>query len=229
MLVDKSKVIDIKNWGTCIWTSMNSAFHGCDSLTTINSLDTPDLSSVTNMANMFAFATNLSTIQNINSWNISNVQNIGFIFGSTKFNQEIGNWDTSNVTDMSGVFWVNTIFNHNVGNWNTSNVTTVYKMFDNNKMNHSLAGWDISNITNFGGFMTNSTGLSTENYDATLISWASQTPQPNVNIAFRSTYSYEAAAARQTLIDTYGWTITDGGQAVSPEFAIKVGRLTTLW
>lgn len=209
---DKSKVIDIKNWGTCIWTSMQVAFAGCDNLTTINSLDTPDLSSVTNMANMFRDARNLSTIQNINSWNISNVQNIGFIFGRTNFNQDIGGWDTSNVTDMSGVFWVNTQFNHNVGNWNTSNVTNVYKMFDNNKMNHSLAGWDISNITNFGGFMTNNTNLSPENYDATLISWASQSPQPNVNIAFRSKHTYRAASAMQTLIDTYGWTITDGGQ-----------------
>ena len=219
---DKSKVIDIKNWGTCIWTSMQVAFAGCDNLTTINSLDTPDLSSVTNMANMFRDARNLSTIQNINSWNINNVQNIGFIFGRTNFNQDIGNWDTSNVTDMSGVFWVNTQFNHNVGNWNTSNVTTVYKMFDNNKMNHSLAGWDISNITNFGGFMTNNTNLSPENYDATLISWASQSPQPNVNIAFRSKHTYRAASAMQTLIDTYGWTITDGGLVESPEFVISV-------
>ena len=54
--------------------------------------------------------------------------------------------------------------------------------------------------------------MSTANYDATLISWAAQTPQSNININFGgSQYSYEAVAARNTLINTYNWTITDGG------------------
>ena len=219
---DKSKLLDIKNWGICKWSSMSTAFNGCDNLIELSAIDTPDLSSVTDMRSMFNRAKNLNTIPNVNSWDVSNVTSISFTFGASKFNQDIGNWDTSNVTNMSGVFWGNNQFNYNIGNWNTSNVTTVYKMFDNNKINHSLAGWDISNITDFGGFMTNNTNFSTENYNATLISWALQSPQSNIVIGFRSKYSYEASAARQTLIDTHGWTIIDGGQVAVPEFVIHV-------
>ena len=219
---DKSKLLDIKNWGICKWSSMSTAFNGCDNLIELSAIDTPDLSSVTDMRSMFNGAKNLNKIPNVNSWGVGNVTSISFTFGATKFNQDIGNWDTSSVTNMSGVFWGNDQFNYNIGNWNTSNVTTVYKMFDNNKINHSLAGWDISNITDFGGFMTNNTNFSTENYNATLISWALQSPQSNIVIGFRSKYSYEASAARQILIDTYGWTIIDGGQVAIPEFVIHV-------
>jgi len=34
----------------------------------------------------------------------------------TTFNQDIGNWDVSNVTDMSGMF-ADTTFNQDIGNW----------------------------------------------------------------------------------------------------------------
>ena len=65
--------------------------------------------------------------------------------------------------------------------------------------------------------------MSTANYDATLISWAAQTLQNNVTFDFGSaqyTLGGAAEAARNTLINTYGWTITDGG-------GIFVGLLDT--
>jgi len=54
--------------------------------------------------------------------------------------------------------------------------------------------------------------LSTTHYDALLIGWSSQSLQNNVSFhGGNSQYSSSAAAARQDLIDTYNWTITDGG------------------
>jgi surface protein len=38
-------------------------------------------------------------------------------------NQEIGSWDTSNVTDMREMFHGATAFNQEIGSWDTSNVT----------------------------------------------------------------------------------------------------------
>jgi surface protein len=41
------------------------------------------------------------------------------------FNQPIGNWDTSNVTNMSFMFENASSFNQPIGNWDTSNVTNM--------------------------------------------------------------------------------------------------------
>jgi hypothetical protein len=63
----------------------------------------------------------------------------------------------------------------------------------------------------FGG-----AGLSTANYDATLIGWSiiapTETPlKQNVAFSAGSTKYCNGALSRNDLINSYGWTITDGG------------------
>jgi len=77
----------------------------------------------------------------------------------------------------------------------------------------NLGSWDVSKVTDmldmFGGVT-----LTTTNYDALLIGWSSLNLQSGVYFsAGNSKYSAGAAAtARAYIINTFGWTITDGGQ-----------------
>ena len=45
------------------------------------------------------------------------------------FNQDIGNWDVSNVTDMNFMFSDAGSFNQDIGNWDISNETHTSFMF----------------------------------------------------------------------------------------------------
>ncbi len=49
-----------------------------------------------------------------------------------KFNQIIGNWNTSNVTNMEDMFLSAKEFNQNIGIWNTSNVTDTNRVYLHN-------------------------------------------------------------------------------------------------
>ena len=67
------------------------------------------------------------------------------------FNQDIGNWDVSNVTDMSGMFDSAQSFNQPIGNWDVSNVTDMSYMFKFAlSFNQDIGNWDVSNVTNMG-------------------------------------------------------------------------------
>ena len=54
-------------------------------------------------------------------WDTSNVTDMsGMFYYAKKFNQDIGNWDTSNVTDMSYMFYYAEDFNQDISMWDTS-------------------------------------------------------------------------------------------------------------
>ena len=59
----------------------------------------------------------------------TNVTNMSYMFEWSSFNQPIGNWDVSNVTDMSRMFHGATSFNQDISKWDVSKVTNVELIF----------------------------------------------------------------------------------------------------
>ncbi|WP_166627786.1 BspA family leucine-rich repeat surface protein, partial [Tenacibaculum caenipelagi] len=144
---DKTKIKGIKQWGNIAWKSMEGAFHGCTYLNS-TATDIPDLSQVTSMASMFNTAYRYQFDEPIGDWDVSNVTDMSNLFKITYFNKNISNWNVSNVTNMLGMFEGARDFNQDISSWNVSSVTNMSLMFlSANSFNQNLDSWDVSNVT----------------------------------------------------------------------------------
>ena len=144
---DAAKVIDIIQWGTQVWRSMEQACNDCRNMI-VTASDTPDLSQVTSLRNMFRGAKNFN--QDIGHWDVSHVTDMSGMFrGASAFNQYIGDWDVSNVTNMTLMFNNNDVFDQYIGDWNVSKVTDMSLMFSGaSSFNQPISDWNVSKVTN---------------------------------------------------------------------------------
>jgi surface protein len=141
------------------------------------------------------------------------------MFSNTSFNKNIGQWNTANVTDMYQMF-KDSPFNQDIGDWNTGSVEQMGLMFSGaTNFNQDLSSWNVSSVLNMNEMLEN-TSLSSDNYDSLLIGWASQNLQQDVVLGVEPTKYCSGATARNTLVNTYGWTITDGGYDTTCRTAI---------
>ncbi len=180
--------------------SLNGALADADLLVSLppklpNSIDT--------LSYCFALISQ-SSLSYLNQWDVSNVKDMSFMFYYAKsFNQNIGSWNVSNVTNMKGMFSNATAFDQNIGSWNVSNVKDMSNMF--------------SGVT-----------LSTKNYSALLYGWSGKSVQHGVTFDAGNSKYYsggDADSCKKVLINTYGWTITDGGTVSGFMRIINAGNL----
>lgn len=71
----------------------------------------------------------------------------GLFSGEEAFNQDISNWDVSNVNDMNSMFKNAVSFNQPIGVWDVSNVTRMDFMFSGaTTFNQPIGTWDVSKV-----------------------------------------------------------------------------------
>ena len=208
----------IGSWNVSKVTNMSGMFGGNDIGIAFNQpIGLWNVSKVTNMSNMFSFARSFN--QPIGAWNVSSVKNMGQMFqNATSFNQPIDSWNVSQVTDMFNMFAHSSSFNQSLESWNVSNVINMSWMFGSQlkdtPFNQDIGSWNISNVANMSG-MFYGAKLSTANYDATLIGWSTRAANGGVKqgVSFDggSSNYCNGLDARNYLINTFGWQITDGG------------------
>jgi surface protein len=150
--LDRKRLLEVRQWGSTNWTSMSSAFSGCNNLV-ISAKDVPNLSGMTDMSLMFSGCTLLNTPLNINSWNTQNITNMSEIFrDASVFNQPIGNWNTGNVTTFFKMFNGASAFNQPIGDWDVRKAMTLREMFYGaTSFNQDINNWKIENVTNLNG------------------------------------------------------------------------------
>lgn len=177
--VGQKKVLDVLQWGTMQWETTSQMFeYQADTPGSfqISALDAPNLSVVTNMSSMFVGTGVANSFNsNINHWDTSNVVWMQSLFRNNRsYNQPLNNWNTSSVSKTDYMFYNANAFNQPLNEWDTSSLTTATNMFAwATAFNQSLASWDIGSVTNLSN-MFFGVGLSSPNYDATLLGWNTQ-------------------------------------------------------
>jgi len=183
---DRNKLQTVDKWGGLQVISGNNdgfgnacnAFGGCNSASFANVVGVPDLRYTDNLRNFFRDCFNLTTVNNFGNWDISGINSLRtMLFNCRQFDQDVGSWNTSRVTNFIGVFGSSIfqgdpvgVFNNggspSIGNWDTSNATDMTQIFLNQpKFNQNIGNWNVKNVTNmtamFGVYWQSSTPWQT--------------------------------------------------------------------
>jgi surface protein len=239
----------IKNWNTSKITNMQAMFFKQPNFNqdvstkevTVdgNTYTAWDTLNVTNMS--FIFANRLPMFgtfnQNIGNWNTSKATSmLQILTVQPNFNQDISTkvvtvngvtytaWDTSNVTNMSFMFYNEPpffgSFNQNISNWNTIKVTNMAGIFENQVLfNHPLNSWDTSKVTNMADMFNTATSFNQliNNWNVSLVTTFTDT-SPNGFMGNKTFEDYSSANYDALLI---GWS----SRPVLPNLAINFGTI----
>ena len=103
--------------------------------------------SVTNTSFMFFGSSNFNG--DLVDWNSTGLTNVESMFrDATSYNRPLNTLNVSSVTNMSNMFFGATAFNQPLNDWNTSSVTNMSGMFQNSNYNNNISTWDTSSVTN---------------------------------------------------------------------------------
>ena len=183
----RNNLVDIVQWGANKWRG-GLQLDFCVNLTWITAKDTPDLSECTGH---FAYYNchSLAGGVSIPDYNPGPAMSISFN-RCYPFNQDISDWDISQVRE-------------------------VYECFrDCRSFKQNLGSWDFRSCENFTRFLDgadiNETG-STDNYDALLQAIATTNSMTNRSFSGGSSKYSDAGEIYRNILLGRGWTITDGG------------------
>ena len=117
-----------------------------------NDIDVNNIDSFCNSKDEGIFAETKFKYIDISDWDVSNVTNMSYMFYVCKELKSVGdlsNWDVSNVMSMRSMFyWCTELESvEDISEWNVSNVTDIEYMFYRcESFNQDLSNWDVSNV-----------------------------------------------------------------------------------
>jgi len=210
---DKTKIIEISQWGDLLVGDNGEYFQGCTNLN-ISATDCLDTTNMTDFASFFQRCESLTSI-NVSGWDTSLVDDMAHMFRECFLltSLDLSSWDVENVSIMGSMFYRSyNLTEINFTGWNTISLTNLGGSFQQCTSLTELGvdGFDMTSVTNVAAMLKLST---ITNYSDILISWAAQAVQPNLSFnGGNSTYSDAGETARDILTGLpNNWTITDGG------------------
>jgi surface protein len=137
------KMVAVSTFGELPLVSLNGAYAGQTSLTTVPSILPP---SVLNISNMFSGCTSFN--EDLSGWDVTNVTEMeGTFEGAILYNQDLSGWNVSNVTNFARMFKGAIAFAQDVEPWDTSNATGMAEMFNGAAAygaDQDLTGWNVT-------------------------------------------------------------------------------------
>ncbi|MCZ2130150.1 MAG: BspA family leucine-rich repeat surface protein [Bacteroidia bacterium] len=169
----KLDIIDITQWGDFAWKNFAYSFYGCSNMD-ITATDTPVLTNVKSLFRMFRACTSLNGSSSNWDWHTVTINNMSELFyDATNFNNKIGGWDVSNVTNMASMFRGASAFNQDInynsgtGAWDVSSVTDMSSMLRGaTDFNQDISGWKTHSIVDM-----NSMFRDAMNFNGDISAW----------------------------------------------------------
>lgn len=177
----------LDSWDVSSGVNFVNMFSGCAAFN--SGVGSWDVSAAENMQGLFF---NCSTFnKDISGWDVSACKNFNQMFaGAAAFNQDISGWDLSSVRSMDSMFLNAASFNQPIGSWDISNlyslpwgasgIVLTSFLSGASSFDQNLSGLNISDATQLYSILSGC-GISVGNYNLTLIGFASQNVNFNVN------------------------------------------------
>ena len=141
----------------------------------------------------------------IGDWDVSNVTDMSSLFFDDEmFNEPLDNWDVSNVTNMRSMFMNCINFEQSLNEWKVNNVTSMANMFEEcEKFNQPLNKWNVSKVTDMEQMF-----MGCRNFNQPLNEW-------NVSNVTNIAYIFEGCPIEeqnkpQFLVEDTAYTNYDG-------------------
>lgn len=177
----------------------------------VQSVDLDDTSKVTTMQNMFSNA-KLFNGGNIKEWNISNVTNMSRMFwNSENFNQPIGSRNVEKVTTMAEMFLNAFSFNQDISEWKPKSLKEGLKFIASNDSAKSLS-------------------FSREHYEKLLKKWNTNLIEnkPDFTLTIQAPYCFEKDARNSLTQKGYKIQRDERDCELEPELEYQTGSTTTI-
>ncbi len=138
-------LVAVTSFGDVGLTDLSYGFWGAENLVSVPAALPPSVSS---LRGTFKLNGRLNDPR-LSSWDTTNVTDMnGTFWMATAFNQPLSGWTTSSVTDMGGMFYAAAAFNQPIGSWDTGNVIDMTSMFSNARtFNQPLGSWNTGRVT----------------------------------------------------------------------------------
>lgn len=218
---DKLKLTKVYQFGDV--GLIKASFHRCKNLIDADAAGAGAVNVVVitgNSSNSFYECENMVVPPDFTGWDMTAATSAYYFMvrcGAMNVTPDVGHWTLPNVTSADYMFGFCSSMPTppDVSNFGMGQCALMTSMFREYAGVGSprVSTFDVSSLTKATGMFLDS-GLSTAEYDATLIAWAAQPVNSGVDAHFgnsKFTPGGAAEAARTKLVSVNGWIITDGG------------------